>query len=88
MKKTGRIFIPFLLALTLCSECWGADEGSRVGGGVVIEVGAGGQIFPLRLEDNETARAFEAMLPLTLEMADLNANEKYHNLRLLAFLSG
>lgn len=81
MKKTGRIFIPFLLALTLCSECWGADKGSRAGGGVVVEAEAGGQIFPLRLEDNETARAFETMLPLTLEMADLNANEKYHNLR-------
>lgn len=81
MKKTGRIFIPFLLALTLCSGCGGADEGSRGGGGAVIKVEAGGQVFPLRLEDNETARAFEAMLPMTLEMADLNANEKYHNLR-------
>lgn len=47
----------------------------------LVEKTEGGQIFPLRLEDNETARAFETMLPLTLEMADLNANEKYHNLR-------
>ena len=81
MKKTGLIFIPFLLALTLCSECVGADGGSCAGGGMVIKAEAGGQTFPLCLEANETARAFEAMLPITLEMADLNANEKYHNLR-------
>jgi hypothetical protein len=41
-----------------------------------IHVQIGEKIFNARLEDNETARAFAAMLPLKLEMRDLNDNEK------------
>ena len=36
----------------------------------------GEKVFTTRLEDNETARAFAALLPLTLRMRDLNENEK------------
>lgn len=36
--------------------------------------------FAITLATNEAARAFEAMLPLTLDMAELNGNEKYANL--------
>lgn len=38
----------------------------------------GGRVFHATLEDNETARAFLAMLPLKLKMADFNRNEKMH----------
>ena len=41
-----------------------------------IRVQIGEKVFTARLEDNETARAFAAMLPLKLEMRDLNKNEK------------
>lgn len=41
-----------------------------------IQVHIGEKVFTARLEDNETARAFFALLPLTLRMRDLNANEK------------
>ena len=41
-----------------------------------IRVQIGEKVFTARLEDNETARAFAAMLPLKLEMRDLNDNEK------------
>jgi hypothetical protein len=42
-----------------------------------IRVQIGDKVFTARLEDNETARAFAAaLLPLTLEMRDLNDNEK------------
>lgn len=37
----------------------------------------GGQTFSASLLDNETARAFAARLPLTLDMSELNGNEKY-----------
>ena len=40
-----------------------------------------GSSFPVTLEDNATARAFAAMLPITLDMEDLHGNEKYHNLK-------
>lgn len=41
-----------------------------------IRVLIGEKVFTARLEDNETARAFVAMLPLELAMSDLNNNEK------------
>ncbi len=36
--------------------------------------------FNATLEDNATARAFSAQLPLTLRMDELNGNEKYYYL--------
>lgn len=36
--------------------------------------------FAITLADNEAARAFAALLPLTLEMAELNGNEKHGEL--------
>lgn len=36
--------------------------------------------FAITLADNEAARAFAALLPLTLSMAELNGNEKFATL--------
>jgi len=36
--------------------------------------------FAITLTDNEAARAFAALLPLTMEMAELNGNEKHGKL--------
>lgn len=36
--------------------------------------------FTAQLYDNETAQAFADMLPVTLDMNELNGNEKYYNL--------
>lgn len=36
--------------------------------------------FPIALADNTTARAFAAQLPLTLDMGELNGNEKHAKL--------
>lgn len=36
--------------------------------------------FAITLTDNEAARAFAAQLPLTLDMSDLNGNEKHAEL--------
>jgi hypothetical protein len=38
------------------------------------------QRFAVTLEDNPTARAFVQLLPATLEMAELNGNEKHASL--------
>lgn len=45
-----------------------------------IEIAVGNQIFPAELYDNETARAFRERLPMTLDMSELNGNEKYYYL--------
>ena len=36
--------------------------------------------FIAALEDNATARAFRALLPMTVDMTELNGNEKYFRL--------
>ncbi|UVM75123.1 cyclophilin-like fold protein [Pseudomonas alvandae] len=40
----------------------------------------GEQRFAITLTDNAATRAFVTLLPLTLEMSDLNRNEKYASL--------
>lgn len=45
-----------------------------------IRLTISGQIFRATLEPGETGAAFAALLPLTLEMRELNGNEKYHYL--------
>ena len=45
---------------------------------MTIEVVIGEQIFPATLLDSETTRAMIEWLPMTLDMSELNGNEKYH----------
>lgn len=42
-----------------------------------ITVTVGGKTFSAALEDNESARSLSRLLPLTLDMSELNGNEKY-----------
>ena len=44
---------------------------------MTIRITAGGKTFTADIEDNQTGKAFIAKLPLTLEMSELNGNEKY-----------
>ena len=46
-------------------------------GETVIVVSAGGRRFAAIVEDSATGRAFLEKLPLTLDMSELNGNEKY-----------
>ena len=45
-----------------------------------MNIRIGEQEFIATLEDNDTARAFAALLPMELRMTELNGNEKYHYL--------
>lgn len=45
-----------------------------------ITVRVGDRSFTATLEDNATARAFSALLPMTVTMNEMNGNEKYHYL--------
>ena len=43
-----------------------------------FQITVNGQTFDGEFYDNETAKAFAAMLPATLDMQELNGNEKYY----------
>jgi len=45
-----------------------------------IEIKINGKTFTAQIEDTETGRAFCDLLPMTLDMTELNGNEKYHYL--------
>lgn len=44
---------------------------------MTITITVGSQVFKADIEDTETGKAFLAKLPLTLDMSELNGNEKY-----------
>ena len=44
---------------------------------MTITITVGSQVFKADIEDTETGRAFLGKLPLTLDMSELNGNEKY-----------
>jgi hypothetical protein len=52
-----------------------ADNNDTLSNQMKITIGTA--VFTATLLDNETARAWKSMLPLTLNMSELNENEKY-----------
>ncbi len=54
------------------------DTGAMENSAVKITIN--GQVFNAVFYNNETAKAFINMMPLTLKMSELNGNEKYYNL--------
>jgi len=71
-------------ALFICSNRFTADVAAASSQGSArsrqMKITIGTTPFTGTLEQNPTARAFEARLPITVEMADLNANEKFFDL--------
>lgn len=53
------------------------NESTTEQGNVTMELKINGKSFTAEFYDNETAKAFQNMLPLTLDMEELNGNEKY-----------
>ena len=92
MKKTT-LFTTLLMILVapliVCSGCSSedvmpvsqpAEDNSNQTDAVMkdtIKITIGGHVFKATLETNATASAFKAMLPLTIDMRDLNSNEKF-----------
>jgi len=55
-----------------------ADQSRKMNTTLNITIGT--YTFKATLLENETTKAFKAMLPLTLSMSELNGNEKYFHL--------
>lgn len=60
----------------------GSEDGSSEETPMVrdITIRIGDTSFSATLADNDAARAFAALLPLTIQMSELNGNEKYYYL--------
>lgn len=48
--------------------------------GITMKITVGAAVFKATLYDNATATAFKSLLPLTINMVELNGNEKYVDL--------
>ena len=72
-----------LLAFLLLSGCTDTKESSRPSDleqkelkSVLFQIDE--TTVPIRFADNETAMALQKRLPLTMQMKELNGNEKFH----------
>ena len=80
MKNFCAAICAAVLLMTGCGEDSQATpaavkEAAQVKNSVTIQIN--GKNFSATLEDNPTARAFADKLPLEVDMAELNGNEKY-----------
>jgi hypothetical protein len=48
--------------------------------GIALNMTIGNDVFPVKLYENQTARALVDLLPMTVEMDELNGNEKFYYL--------
>ena len=60
-------------------KTWLTDNG-LMNNSTQIRLTVGSTVFSADLAGNATAEAFGALLPMTLDMSELNGNEKYHYL--------
>jgi len=80
--KNARMFffaLVVLLAVPVLTVCaiTGTPEPEAKEDSVKLEMHVGNKIFTAVLSDNESTAAFSRKLPLTLDMSELNGNEKY-----------
>ena len=70
----------FLFIITACNSVYGDNTNTMNTLNTTVNLKINNKEYKLILYDNQTAKDFLAMMPLTITMNDLNANEKYHNL--------
>jgi hypothetical protein len=80
------LFLAFLaVSLVSCASCskntaTSASNNNTNPTGSKMKIKIGNSTFTASLYDNATVTAFKSLLPLTVNMVDLNGNEKYVDL--------
>lgn len=86
MKHSFILILTFMpLFMNSASSCSKHDDNINTENNIPmangkIKIKVNSQIFRATLLDNNSAKAFKKMLPLTLNMIELNGNEKYYDL--------
>jgi hypothetical protein len=86
-----QILLLVFCAFSLLTGCASCDKNAATGrvsnsnnntnpNGSKMKIKVGNQAFTATLYDNATATAFKSMLPLIVNMTELNGNEKYVDL--------
>lgn len=78
MKKLIIFLFMVLLSSSACADDNAVNNNQMENTSVIITINS--KEFNAVFYNNETANAFINMMPLTLNMSDLNGNEKYYNL--------
>ena len=69
-----------MMTCAIASLCFVLGLAVMACAGPSMRIGVGGRSFTVTLEDSATARALLDRLPVTLDMEELNGNEKYRYL--------
>jgi len=85
MKYSVTLLLIFA-SFTFCASGCSKDDqplatqnngNNNIQNGSKMKITVGTAVFTATLNDNATATAFKAILPITINMSELNANEKY-----------
>lgn len=91
MKHSFLMIVAFMTMIVCsASSCDKSDDNSNTSNNTPenttpmangkIKIKVGSQTFTATLLDNNSVNAFKEMLPLTINMVELNSNEKYYDL--------
>lgn len=74
------LFLSFVFAFSACAQGVSGIENLPKEISVKLKITVENKVFTAIMYDNATAEAFIAKLPLTLNMGEMNGNEKYYDL--------
>lgn len=92
MKKYSATIVFLFLSVSICIASCGKNadkiaqleenniEDQNNQNGTKMKITVGDKVFTVTLEDNATAKAFKTLLPFSINMSELNGNEKYFDL--------
>jgi len=78
MKYTFVIFLVMVINISACAQGTRSDNQMKESN-MRIRIEVGNKKFTAIIYENETAKNFISKLPVTVNMQELNGNEKYYN---------